>query len=159
MLSNEPVQEYEESAERNIRMTKTSATSTYSSQNERMPSHHSDPIDKGVFECLCTLQRKSSSNVLGKVLRIYLADSANLLASLRESIGAGDDHGTRNAAHSLTSSSSAIGALTLAALCRALESSCERPSRKDEREMMKRIEEEYGRVQETLREELQRRSL
>lgn len=139
-------------------MTRTSAPSAQPYRNERIASH-ADPIDKDIFECLCTLQRKSSSNFLGKVLRIYLTDSANLVASLRKCVGAGDTQGARNAAHSLTSSSSAIGAMTLAALCRALESSCGGHTSEANRELMKTIEEEYGRVEETLCEELQRRCL
>ncbi len=117
------------------------------------------PIDQDIFGCLCALQNPGRPNVLSKVLRIYLGDATNLMEKLRASIARGDGSRTRNAAHSLRSSSSVVGALGLAQLLGALEAVCSDPSGQDAGEMMSDIEREYERVRAALQEQMVKRGL
>jgi CheY-like chemotaxis protein len=62
-----------------------------------------------------------------ELLALYAAESAELVARLREAAAAGDSLGVRAAAHSLKGSSRYVGAETIAALCVELEQRAAEP--------------------------------
>jgi HPt (histidine-containing phosphotransfer) domain-containing protein len=54
-------------------------------------------------------------------VRLYVSDTPPLLDALRQAVTQGDATTVHQAAHSLKSSSGNLGALTLSALCKELE--------------------------------------
>jgi HPt (histidine-containing phosphotransfer) domain-containing protein len=59
--------------------------------------------------------------MLEHVGELYLSDSRNLMASIEESLGAGNSADLARAAHAWRSYNGNVGALGLARLCRELE--------------------------------------
>lgn len=92
---------------------------------------------------------------LEEVIEIYLTESPKLLHKMTEAINQGDISQLRDAAHSLKSTSGAIGANTLAQLSQTLElmtrigNSAEAPA------LIAKIETEYRLVKAALKQEIQ----
>jgi HPt (histidine-containing phosphotransfer) domain-containing protein len=111
-------------------------------------------INQQALDKLRSLQRKGRPDVVSKVIRTYLGHAPLLLDSLRDAVARGDASAIEHAAHSLKSSSSNVGALTLSRLCAELEEMgrCERLTQATS--MASTIELEYLAVQEALETEV-----
>jgi len=127
-------------------------------QRSETTSHHAAaspgvaPIDIKVLDTLRALPRGAAS--LKQVLRTYLKATPSLVAALQDAISRGDASAVRQAAHSLRSSSAAVGALSLAALCKALEDMGRANTLTTAHTLLGRLEAEYAAVCAALEREL-----
>jgi CheY-like chemotaxis protein len=78
-------------------------------------------LDPQALDSICALERQGRPNALEKIIRLYLDNSRTLIAQIEAGMTAEDSNVVRNAAHGLKSVSASVGALDLAALCRAIE--------------------------------------
>ncbi|MDE3120098.1 MAG: response regulator, partial [Nitrospirota bacterium] len=79
------------------------------------------PLDPQPLEQLRALRQGTHPGLVQRVIGLYLADSPGLLAAMREALRQGDASALERAAHSLKSSSAALGATGLSHRCKALE--------------------------------------
>lgn len=81
-----------------------------------------DPlIDMSFLNNIKSMQRPGRPNLVNKVIEEYVSSSLRLIDDIRRGIAKGDATALRNAAHSLKSSSANVGASSLAAVCRQIE--------------------------------------
>jgi HPt (histidine-containing phosphotransfer) domain-containing protein len=78
-------------------------------------------LDGATLDALRALPRSGEKNMLSHIGELYLLDSRGLLASIEESLGAGNSADLARAAHAWRSYNGNVGALGLARLCRELE--------------------------------------
>lgn len=79
-------------------------------------------IDMNFLNNIKSLQRPGRPNLLSKVIEDYVDSAPRLIGAIRQGIADKDPTALRSAAHSLKSSSANVGASSLAALCRQIES-------------------------------------
>jgi HPt (histidine-containing phosphotransfer) domain-containing protein len=79
-----------------------------------------DAVDAAVIDELKEATGRDPA-FLAELIATYLADSAGLLATMRQAIADANAAELRRAAHSLKSNSASFGAGPLASLCRELE--------------------------------------
>jgi CheY-like chemotaxis protein len=79
------------------------------------------PIDQEALDAIRALGRRAGSDVLGRVVRLYLTSSVELVQALSAAAARRDGPALRDLAHTLKSSSASVGAGGLAALCADLE--------------------------------------
>jgi HPt (histidine-containing phosphotransfer) domain-containing protein len=79
------------------------------------------PLDRRTIESLRDLERQGSSNLVKRIVRLYLDSVPALLEELRLAIQSGDPDRMGKAAHSLKSGSGNVGALHLLELCKEVE--------------------------------------
>jgi PAS domain S-box-containing protein len=85
-----------------------------------------------------------------EVVDLFLADAPALITSLRSSLERQDTEELRRAAHTLKSNGSTLGATTFATLCRTAEQRAKDGRLDGLSQLVDRIEQEYGTLQETL---------
>jgi len=107
-------------------------------------------VDPAALEILAGLEQSGNSGLLERVVAAYLTSSTQLLAQLRDSIGADDAKGVAAAAHDLKSTSAQVGALKLSALAKEIESSAGAGSVDVARELMGEFSSEIESVHEEL---------
>lgn len=78
-------------------------------------------IDPDALVSIRALQADYGDELLNQVVKTYLDNSNKLLQSLEQAWGTGDSKTIRMVSHTLKSSSSQVGAHSLAELCRAVE--------------------------------------
>lgn len=78
-------------------------------------------IDRTAVDNIRAPRKNGAPDPLRKILTTYLDTTVGLLKSLREAAKAGDCDAVQRSAHSLKSSSAAVGALSLSEICRGLE--------------------------------------
>jgi HPt (histidine-containing phosphotransfer) domain-containing protein len=116
------------------------------------PSASVAPLDPEVLENLRKLDQAGNPSLVARVARAYLDDTPGRLESLRIAVEAADSQGVRLAAHGLKSSSLNVGASTLGALCRDLETQASRGSTVEARDLIDRIHREFSGVRTALLE-------
>ena len=104
------------------------------------------PIDIKALDNIRTLQRPGASNLLERIVTLYLDNAPRLVQSMREASAAGDSDALQRASHALKSSSANLGALELAALCKEMEVQARTGRLVDPGQWISRIEREYARV-------------
>jgi signal transduction histidine kinase/DNA-binding response OmpR family regulator len=131
-------------------------------------SELSPAIDLKVLQELQAIGREQNRDVLFEIIDIYLEDAPRLLQTMREAGTAGLASALQQAAHTLKSTSAAVGATHLADICQGLEhwtmehSDQTNKTSISEAEIQERLislEAEYQRVKTTLelhRQQLQR---
>ncbi|HBA89808.1 MAG TPA: hypothetical protein DCZ75_18000 [Geobacter sp.] len=67
------------------------------------------------------MQQLGKPDLLEKVVGSFLKSAPQLIAAMRDSLADADAAGVRQAAHTLKSSSAALGCMTLSELCRHIE--------------------------------------
>jgi HPt (histidine-containing phosphotransfer) domain-containing protein len=82
---------------------------------------HPDAVDWSVLDALKTLQKPGRPDVCNSLMAAYLSSSPSLFEDARTAITARDGQALMNAAHSMKSSSMAIGAKTFGKTCLELE--------------------------------------
>jgi signal transduction histidine kinase/DNA-binding response OmpR family regulator len=116
----------------------------------------STPLDTKTLEQLRALQRHGKPDVLDKVVALYLSSAPPLLNALREAVSRGDPLAIKRAAHGFKSSSGNVGALSLAALCKELETMGDANCTTEAADVLSAIEDEYAAVCDALQVEIQR---
>jgi len=104
----------------------------------------------GMLEMMQSLPGNRGTEVLRRVIDIYLDSSPELLQNLYEAHSTGDAEKLKFAAHSFKSSSANLGAMKLADACRELETLGRAGSVEGARALLVKVEEEYRLVREAL---------
>ena len=78
-------------------------------------------FDPRALDLVRTLQSRGKPGLLGRLLQIYLSQTPQMLATMRDAVAHDDAAALRQAAHSLKSSCGNVGALHMMALCQTLE--------------------------------------
>jgi PAS domain S-box-containing protein len=99
---------------------------------------------------LASLRELGGEDFLGEVIGAFLADAPGLLATLRSSLADGSTEVLRRAAHTLKSNGATLGAAEFAELCRTLEQQAKSGELDGAAELVERIEQEYGPLEEAL---------
>jgi HPt (histidine-containing phosphotransfer) domain-containing protein len=107
-----------------------------------------DPIDETVLDRLRLFQKKGKPDFPLTIVTLYLDTTPNVLKELET---AGDAPVLCMATHRLHSASTVVGAVRLSALCNELEAILRTGSAPDAAERVRRIVEEYRRVEAALR--------
>jgi PAS domain S-box-containing protein len=112
------------------------------------------PLDPKALHAIRALQQPGSPDMVSKVIQLYVNSAPTLLNTLHKAIMHGDAHTLYQAAHSFKSSSANIGAVTLAAFCKELESMGRTGTLTQAAQVFSALEEEYERVRDALDSEL-----
>jgi PAS domain S-box-containing protein len=110
-----------------------------------------DPIDYKALEQIFALQRNGSSDLLIKVINIFLRDAPERINTMRDAVMSGDASVFQRAAHSLKSSCANVGALHLSSLCKEIESMGRANTIDQTAELLSQVDREYGAVEAALR--------
>jgi len=112
------------------------------------------PIDPRALAAIAAVHRPGSPPLLPKVISTYLRSSTELMEKLRQAVEKGEAEATRQAAHSLKSSSANLGARQLALLSKELEDAGRSQCMQQTGPLWERIHAEHGRVVAALEREL-----
>jgi CheY-like chemotaxis protein len=107
-------------------------------------------IDYRALANIAALQRPGAPPILSKVISLYFQSSRELLEKLRRALAERDADASRQAAHTLKSSSANLGARKLASISKILEDSSRARSWEHAGALLEQIEAEHGRVVEAL---------
>ncbi len=99
-----------------------------------------------------SLQKDPGSNVLKRVIGLYLEDAPLSIATLRTAVNTNDPSAMAKAAHRLKSGSANLGAVDLAEMCKELEAMGRQGSTQGAATVCASIENEFPRVAEALKE-------
>jgi CheY-like chemotaxis protein/HPt (histidine-containing phosphotransfer) domain-containing protein len=115
-----------------------------------------DPVlDRDVLDRLRALQRPGAPSVLAKLIDVYLADSLDMMAGLKQALNNGDVAALTDIAHSLKSSSANLGANRLSAVCKELEVKGKAGAIEGLDSLVARIDAEYDSAKSGLQTELE----
>jgi TMAO reductase system sensor TorS len=109
-------------------------------------------LDSQVLEGLRKLEQTGKPSLVARVARAYLDDAPVRLEALRIAAEAADAQGIRLAAHTLKSASLNVGASAVGELCRDLEARAHDGAISGVRELVARIQSEFGGVRPALLE-------
>ena len=115
-------------------------------------------VDRKAWNSIITLQRPGKPDVLAKILSLYLADSQQLVDKLRQGVAAGEAKLVNEAAHSLKSRSSVLGAVALSELCRQFEEMSRRGSLADAEPLLDPLESAFTDACYVFQAELEKRA-
>lgn len=113
-------------------------------------------LDAEALDHIRELEHGSKPGVLIAVIASYLEHAPQLLETMHAAVNQGDAKALRHAAHTLKSSSANLGALTLSALCKDLETMGDRGVVTPALSLLPTLTAEYQLVREALSAELQR---
>ena len=108
------------------------------------------PLDPRVLAELVAMQRNGRPGFMQRVIALYLQTAAELIKDLEAASGSNETAVLYRASHTLKPCSATVGALSLAALCEALESATRHGSVPDPAARVKAIAAEYKRVEAAL---------
>ena len=131
------------------------AASPLKSDAEKKASH---AVDRKAWNSITTLQRPGRPDVLAKILSLYLADSQQLFDSLRQGMAAGEAQLVNEAAHSLKSRSTVLGAASVSELCRQFEEISRRGSLADAEPLLNPLEAAFADACHEFQAELEKRA-
>jgi len=113
-------------------------------------------LDTEVLQAFRNTMGANASVLLAQLIDIYLEESPNLLKVMGGAVTQTDAAAMQQAAHTLKSSSAALGAITLSRLCQDLEIIGNSGTTAGAGEIMQQVESEYERVKAALQIECQR---
>jgi PAS domain S-box-containing protein len=113
-----------------------------------------DALDREVLEQLAAVKRPGKGDLKSEVVGIYLSEAPQLVAKLKETVGAGDMPETARGAHTLRSSSANVGARRLSELCKDLENAARSAASSDCGGLVARIDVEFAVVRRMLTAQL-----
>ena len=113
-------------------------------------------LDTEVLQAFRNTMGANASVLLAQLIDIYLEESPNLLKVMGSAVTQTDAAAMQQAAHTLKSSSAALGAITLSRLCQDLEIIGTSGTTAGAGEIMQQVESEYERVKAALQIECQR---
>ena len=109
------------------------------------------PIDESVLEGLRLLQRKGRPDIAKTVITLFLESAPRALNDLQTGAANHDTRLLHYASHVLKSSSAAVGAVRLSALCKQLEEIARTGSAPDAGKQVQEILRLYGQTDSALR--------
>jgi two-component system, sensor histidine kinase and response regulator len=115
-------------------------------------------VDRKAWKSITSLQRPGKPDVLAKILSLYLADSQQLVEKLRQGMAAGDAQVVNEAAHSLKSRSTVLGAVALSELCRQFEEMSRRGSLADVEPLLDPLDAAFADACHVFQSELEKRA-
>ena len=107
-------------------------------------------IDMNFIESITALQKSGTSNLLERIIDIYLIDAPNLLSGIQQALDEENADQVRQFAHSFKSSSANLGATILAGLCNQLEQIARSHSLDGAASLLVEIESSFIDVQQAL---------
>jgi HPt (histidine-containing phosphotransfer) domain-containing protein len=115
--------------------------------------HHSARglLDVDIINEIAALQRPGQQDLLTKVVGIYLDESAKLIKEIRQGVAQRDYSKIRSASHSLKSSSAHVGAHTIAAFARDLETLSKDKSLDGAENLVQSIQNDLSRLEPELK--------
>jgi PAS domain S-box-containing protein len=119
------------------------------------PSTTGDVIDRKALDAIRALQTHDGTDFLGRLIKLYLADSPRLIQKLKQAAAASDLPEMVRGAHTLRSSSANLGAMGLSRLCEELETSARRGVADMATSLAAKVETEYDLVRIALTAELE----
>ncbi len=131
---------------------------TVGSANAVGPEAGATTINRKAWDAITVLQRPGQPDALAKIFSLYLSDSHQLVDKLRKAVQDGEAKLVNEAAHSLKSRSAALGAVSLADLCKQLERLGRTGDLTDAPGLIKRLESEFAAACAVFSEELQKRA-
>jgi CheY-like chemotaxis protein/HPt (histidine-containing phosphotransfer) domain-containing protein len=114
-----------------------------------------DVLDRQVLAQLGKVLTNGKPELLGRVIKLYLAESPKLMKKLRQAADASNAPDIAASAHSLKSSSANVGAKALSRYCEDLERSARRADTEEARRLLAKVESEHGSVQAALAAEVE----
>ncbi len=115
-------------------------------------------VDQKAWKSITSLQRPGKEDALAKILSLYLLDSQDLVNRLREGMRAGDAQAVNQAAHSLKSRSSVLGAITLSKLCRQFEEISRQGQLAEVEPLLGQLDAAFDHASQIFQAELERRA-
>jgi HPt (histidine-containing phosphotransfer) domain-containing protein len=110
-------------------------------------------VDISALDKIRTLQREGAPNLVHKVVKLFISNSAKLVENMKQALSTADAPQLQRAAHTLKSSSATVGALRLAGLCKDMEARARAGNLAQVEHALNRIEIEYARVRAALAEQ------
>ncbi|MEO5864049.1 MAG: ATP-binding protein [Nitrospiraceae bacterium] len=115
-------------------------------------------VDHKSWNSITALQRPGKPDILAKIFSLYLADSQQLVDNLRQGMAAGEAQVVNEAAHSLKSRSSVLGAVALSELCRKFEEMSRRGSLADAEPLLDPLDAAFADACHVFQTELEKRA-
>jgi CheY-like chemotaxis protein len=115
-------------------------------------------IDRKAWISITALQRPGKPDMLAKVLTLYLTDSQQLVDQVRQGVADGEAWLVNEAAHSLKSRSTVLGAVSLSDLCQQIEAISRRGSLKDAEPLLDPLETAFTHACQVFQTELEKRA-
>jgi signal transduction histidine kinase/DNA-binding response OmpR family regulator len=145
------------------RTTSEMPTRTGSTQIADAPpaeaTHATSPtVDRQAWDSITALQRPGKPDMLAKVLTLYLTDSQQLVDRVRRGVAAEEAQLVNEAAHSLKSRSSVLGAVSLSDVCQQIEAISRRGSVKDAEPLLDPLETAFAHACQVFQTELEKRA-
>jgi CheY-like chemotaxis protein len=109
-----------------------------------------DAIDLTVLEDSLGSSREEAPEMVAEFINLYLNDTTEILAELRQAISDGNSEAIYRQAHTLKGGSALFGAKTLAGLCQEVEQMVNGQKEEGVVEKLAQIEAEYLRVEQAL---------
>jgi HPt (histidine-containing phosphotransfer) domain-containing protein len=107
-------------------------------------------IDPAALGAFASELGGTAAEVVAEIVETYLQDTPELIRQMRDAVRAGDASALDRAAHTLKSSSATVGAVPLAARCRAIEEQARGGRVSDMGEAVLGVEAEFERVRQEL---------
>jgi signal transduction histidine kinase/DNA-binding response OmpR family regulator/HPt (histidine-containing phosphotransfer) domain-containing protein len=111
-------------------------------------------IDTKALDNIRTIQNSAKSNILQKVVQMYVDDAPRLIHSMRTAMASTDNSTLRRAVHTLKSSSANVGAVIVAHLCEKFEGDARAGSLDNADAYLAQIEVEFKAAELALQHEL-----
>lgn len=115
-----------------------------------------DPIDRLVLASLRELQGEGEPEILSELIELFLDEVPQQLGALREAVEKDDAPSVERIAHTLKGSSGNMGATRMVQICAELQDVGASANLSGTPELLKRLEEEFGRVCLALESEVAR---
>jgi two-component system sensor histidine kinase/response regulator len=115
-------------------------------------------VDQKAWKSITSLQRPGKEDTLAKILSLYLSDSQDLVDKIREGIRSGNATAVNQAAHSLKSRSSVLGAVTLSKLCRQFEDFSRQGQLTEAEPLLGQLHTAFDHASQIFQSELERRA-
>lgn len=113
-----------------------------------------DSLDQSVLDGLRALESSGSTDLLNRVINLYMSSSIDLIHLLETACDSGEYEKIEQYAHGLKSSSNNVGARRLSHYLGSLEAEARNGMIKDVNKSLTSILHEYGRVASALAQEL-----
>jgi PAS domain S-box-containing protein len=117
-----------------------------------------DSIDRDVIAGLFELATGENKNFVNEIIDTFVADTPSVIASMKECVAQDKAERLHAFAHSLKSSSGALGAASMASLCSALEERGRNGTIDGAGELVARLEIEFNRAASELQGQKQRKA-
>ena len=111
-------------------------------------------LDRAALSAIRALERPGAGSLLRRVIDRYNEDAPRLVENMRTAAANADAHGLQVAAHTLKSAAANLGAISLAGLCKSLETSGRSGVTHGAAEALTELERELDRVSSALQAEL-----